>query len=258
MSGKLIVQGVSQFAGFAGMVTVFIDGKKVDTVKPSQDITIPVSQKCVLTAKNLVGMSNDTIQIDDNTRTVVKCDYNNRTGRISLTMVSEEPFASNNANTETPIYEIQGVRGRSIKVFSDKCVISTKAGIGSFITGNLTDGEKTIYYVDCVGVQFRRSGVMIGYLQLETASAMMNNKGDNFFNENSFTFDTSTVSNEQMEEVAEYVKRKIQECKTAKTAPVTVAATSAADELKKFKELLDMGVITQEEFDAKKKQLLGL
>lgn len=35
-------------------------------------------------------------------------------------------------------------------------------------------------------------------------------------------------------------------------------ANSAADELKKFKELLDMGIITQEEFDAKKKQLLGL
>ena len=32
---------------------------------------------------------------------------------------------------------------------------------------------------------------------------------------------------------------------------------SAADELKKFKELLDTGVITQEEFDAKKKQLLN-
>lgn len=31
-----------------------------------------------------------------------------------------------------------------------------------------------------------------------------------------------------------------------------------ADELKKYKELLDSGVITQEEFDAKKKQLLGL
>ncbi len=31
-----------------------------------------------------------------------------------------------------------------------------------------------------------------------------------------------------------------------------------ADELKKFKELLDMGVITKEEFDQKKKQLLGL
>lgn len=31
-----------------------------------------------------------------------------------------------------------------------------------------------------------------------------------------------------------------------------------ADELKKYKELLDSGVISQEEFDAKKKQLLGL
>ena len=32
----------------------------------------------------------------------------------------------------------------------------------------------------------------------------------------------------------------------------------STDELKKYKELLDSGVITQEEFDAKKKQLLGL
>lgn len=30
------------------------------------------------------------------------------------------------------------------------------------------------------------------------------------------------------------------------------------EELKKLKELLDAGVITQEDFDAKKKQLLGL
>lgn len=39
---------------------------------------------------------------------------------------------------------------------------------------------------------------------------------------------------------------------------VPASTISAADELKKFKELLDSGVITQEEFDAKKKQLLGL
>ena len=33
---------------------------------------------------------------------------------------------------------------------------------------------------------------------------------------------------------------------------------STIDELKKYKELLDTGVITQDEFDAKKKQLMGL
>ena len=39
---------------------------------------------------------------------------------------------------------------------------------------------------------------------------------------------------------------------------VTVQQVSSADELKKYKELLDAGIITQEEFDAKKRQLLGL
>lgn len=37
-----------------------------------------------------------------------------------------------------------------------------------------------------------------------------------------------------------------------------IQETSSADELKKYKDLLDSGVITQEEFDEKKKQLLGL
>ena len=46
----------------------------------------------------------------------------------------------------------------------------------------------------------------------------------------------------------------------AKNAPAVSAAPalSSADELKKFKDLLDAGIISQEEFDAKKKQLLGL
>ena len=40
-----------------------------------------------------------------------------------------------------------------------------------------------------------------------------------------------------------------------------VSAQSPAngfEEIKRFKELLDMGIITQEEFDGKKKRLLGL
>ena len=46
---------------------------------------------------------------------------------------------------------------------------------------------------------------------------------------------------------------------TATTAPTASSpAVSNADELKKYKDLLDSGIITQEEFDAKKKQLLGL
>lgn len=41
-------------------------------------------------------------------------------------------------------------------------------------------------------------------------------------------------------------------------APVRNSGLGAAEELKAYKELLDQGVITQEEFDAKKKKLLNL
>ena len=43
----------------------------------------------------------------------------------------------------------------------------------------------------------------------------------------------------------------------AQRAPAAPSA-SAVEELKNFKELLDLGIITQEEFNAKKRQLLGL
>ncbi|MEY9976609.1 SHOCT domain-containing protein [Lysinibacillus sp. RC79] len=42
------------------------------------------------------------------------------------------------------------------------------------------------------------------------------------------------------------------------TQPVVQNQISAADEILKFKQLLDEGILTQEEFDTKKKQLLGI
>lgn len=44
----------------------------------------------------------------------------------------------------------------------------------------------------------------------------------------------------------------------SENSQVQQKTANVAEELKQFKELLDMGIITQEEFDAKKKQLLGL
>ena len=49
-----------------------------------------------------------------------------------------------------------------------------------------------------------------------------------------------------------------QQEKSNATTIETVHKSDEADQLKKYKDLLDSGVITQEEFDAKEKQLLGL
>ena len=52
-------------------------------------------------------------------------------------------------------------------------------------------------------------------------------------------------------------KSNMKKNNVARTANV-VNQISQADELKKYKELLDNNVITQEEFDKKKKQILNL
>ena len=46
--------------------------------------------------------------------------------------------------------------------------------------------------------------------------------------------------------------------KNAPALPVVFSGQSNAGELEKYKELLDTGVITPEEFDEKKKQILGI
>ena len=50
----------------------------------------------------------------------------------------------------------------------------------------------------------------------------------------------------------------INQYNAAPYSPSSNSGQSAADELKKYKELLDAGVITAEEFQAKKEQLLKL
>ncbi len=65
-----------------------------------------------------------------------------------------------------------------------------------------------------------------------------------------------------------YLQTKRDEIKQANTdllltqkkeaAPENPPAEKGTDDIRKYKELLDSGIITQEEFDVKKKQLLGL
>ena len=63
------------------------------------------------------------------------------------------------------------------------------------------------------------------------------------------------------DELHEAISKLLVERQSKPAASATITQEipqSNADELKKYKDLLDSGVISQEEFDAKKKQLLGL
>lgn len=74
--------------------------------------------------------------------------------------------------------------------------------------------------------------------------------------ENSIQFGSKV--NDEAETVTNFIKQKIEEIKNTPVGGTVIQQSTAADEVMKLKQLLDMGVISQEEFDKKKNELLGL
>jgi len=67
------------------------------------------------------------------------------------------------------------------------------------------------------------------------------------------------VNGDILKRRTKYIKKNPLPVPAESPAPAASGATvDAAGEIAKFKELLDSGAITQDEYDAKKKQLLGL
>lgn len=108
-----------------------------------------------------------------------------------------------------PVYQLDGARGRRMVVYKNKAVIKTGVTLGSIVTHNATDGEKTIYFRDVIGIQYKKPGLTLGYLQLETASAKGNNNASNFFDENTFTYDHG----QDIHEVYQYIISRMDEIK---------------------------------------------
>ncbi|WP_420805077.1 SHOCT domain-containing protein [Lacticaseibacillus nasuensis] len=117
-------------------------------------------------------------------------------------------------------------------------------------------GDKTIPYSSITAVQLKKPGLTNGYIQFSVMGGN-ESRGGVF----SATQDENTVmfagkkTLDDMIELQQIVEEKIKE---AHQPYGVVKQTSDLDELKKLKDLLDAGAVTQEEFDAKKKQILGL
>ena len=143
-----------------------------------------------------------------------------------------------------------------LKVYEDHCVLTAKKNaVSLLITNKFFAGDKKFYYSDLTSVQFRDPGMITdGYMEFEYPGSRSGNSSGAYSSENAIAFTKKDL--DKMKEIYNYVDGKIREYKNKGNG--TVQQLSSADELKKFKELLDAGIITQDEFDAKKKELLGI
>lgn len=89
-----------------------------------------------------------------------------------------------------------------------------------------------------------KTGMVFGVITIDTMKEVFN----------------IAIAKQHARNINEKIHDLLLDLQSQKTAPMQAQATqtSSADEILKLKNLMDMGAITEDEFNAKKKQLLGL
>ncbi len=144
----------------------------------------------------------------------------------------------------------RGVNGQ-IELYANKVCIRRKGVLG-FLTQGLK-GDKIIMIPTISSIQFKKAGMLTnGYIQFAFMGGQ-EAKGGIFQgtqDENTVMF--TTKQQPLFEQIRDAMENRIQ----AGNRPSSTS--SDADELSKLADLRDKGILTEEEFQQKKKQILGL
>jgi hypothetical protein len=145
-------------------------------------------------------------------------------------------------------------QGRGAELaFDGDYVTIRRRGLFSLVSVGLV-GEKKISIHDISAVQFREAWfAVIGFIRFSFRGGQEKLGGFEAVeaDENAVTFRPS--SNQAMRELRDAVESRLVELRTSTSERIP----SAADEIAKFADLRDKGIITAAEFEAKKNQLLG-
>jgi|AntRauTorckE5430_2_1112549.scaffolds.fasta_scaffold11824_2 hypothetical protein len=146
-------------------------------------------------------------------------------------------------------FKEEGRLSTTLTVFEDRVIIE-RGLMGRLHTGG--PHEKTLFFDNLTGVEYSKPGLLSGYLcfvgpGLQVSSGRTGTQK----NENAVVF---AFNGARWKGIADYINSAIGQNSKGDTV---IQSQSAADELLKFKNLLDQGIINQEEFDQKKIQLLS-
>lgn len=148
-------------------------------------------------------------------------------------------------------YIAKGHNGK-IELYANKICLK-KEGLMSMIAEG-SKGDKNIMISAISSIQFKKSGLMNGYIQFTFTGSQEAKKGmmESMSDENTLTF--TSGQQKSFEKLRDMIEKRI-ESKNTPTV-VTTSSLSSADEIMKFANLRDKGIITEDEFIQKKKELL--
>lgn len=150
---------------------------------------------------------------------------------------------------DSQLKEFKGYNGTLI--LTPTGVIIKRGVKGFLLGGGMLRGDKTIPYKSIVAVQLKKAGMLAGYIQLTLTGGSEAKAGvfQSTKDENSINFHAN--GNSKFEEAKRLIEERI-------SADSHAPQNNPLNDLEKLAELKDKGIITEEEFQQKKKQLLGL
>lgn len=155
-------------------------------------------------------------------------------------------------NMSDCIMKLFGTTGE-VELYEDKIIIK-REGVLAKLTHGFFKGDKTIYLNQITSIQIKAASMFInGYIQFSVSGGIESTKGvlDASGDENSVIFDKKS------NDIAYEIQRKIEELNSKQNVQSSME-TCPVDEIRKYKALLDENIITQDEYEAKKKQLLNI
>ncbi len=160
------------------------------------------------------------------------------------------------------LMKIKGTNGQAIAY--ENHILLQRKGIKVMLTAGIV-GDRVFYYKDISSIEFRKPGLINGHIKIIVGGIQDTNSHRQGIigTKSSAMKDVNTLvlrafrkkKAQKYEEFYFLLQKKIDEAKSSTTM---MNSSSTADELKKYKELLDCGAITEEEYDKKKKQLLNV
>lgn len=150
------------------------------------------------------------------------------------------------------IYE--GHNGGSVELLDDLLVIRRKGVLSALNHGS--KGEKRIPYRSITSVQFKEPGLTTGYIQFGVTGGSESRGGvfDAVKDENTVLFVKKAAG--QFRELRDLVERRSADARRGGSVAAS-STVNAAEELTRFADLRDRGVLTEDEFQEEKRRLLG-
>lgn len=163
---------------------------------------------------------------------------------------------------EKELMSVKGNDGRLL-VFDDYVYFERKSVIGHFdsIFFNADKdyyNEKKIPYEMINGVEWNKASMIRnGYITLAVEGEIKSTTGLKGAAKNATSIVFFPKANGDASKCAEYISKKIKECKNQTIKVENNSSLSNADELIKFKQMFDDGIITEEEFVKIKEKIIG-